>query len=202
MYYTSTRYTRYTTATVYDSWVSWYPRDSINTTGYELAPMAPVSRDTRSKLTVLLVGFLLLSQFVDELVRMGIFGTHTSPSRAFRGGIGLDELDRGVVMRGGGDDLRLKSHTSYLTTISESHTSFLTPMNIASIHSHMPELTAIAVGGKHTPELAAVFSSCSMRCGGDVFSSCSMRCGGDVSNVFSSYSKRCGGECTSITNIV
>ena len=142
MYYTSTRYTRYTTATVYDSWVSWYPRDSINTTGYELAPMAPVSRDTRSKLTVLLVGFLLLSQFVDELVRMGIFGTHTSPSRAFRGGIGLDELDRGVVMRGGGDDLRLKSHTSYLTTISESHTSFLTSMNIASIHSHMPELTA------------------------------------------------------------
>ena len=127
MYYTSTRYTRYTTATVCDSWVSWYPRDSINTTGYELAPMAPVSRDTRSKLTVLLVGFLLLSQFVDELVRMGIFGTHTSPSRAFRGGIGSDELDGGVVMRGGGDDLRLKSHTSYLTTISESHTSFLHP---------------------------------------------------------------------------
>ncbi len=37
----------------------------------------------------------------------------------FRGGIGLDELDRGVVRGGGGDDLRLKSHT----TIS-SHTSF------------------------------------------------------------------------------
>ena len=158
MYYTSTRYTRYTTATVYDSWVSWYPRDSINTTGYELAPMAPVSRDTRSKLIVGIV-FLLLTQFADELDKMGIFGTHPSPSRAFRGGIGLDELDRGVVMRGGGDDLRLKSHTSYLTTISESHISFLTPMYIASIHPHMPELTASTVGGKHTPELAASAAS-------------------------------------------
>ena len=155
MYYTSTRYTRYTTATVCDSWVSWYPRDSINTTGYELAPMAPASRDTRSKLTVLLVGFLLLSQFVDELVRMGIFGTHPSPSRAFRGGIGLDELDRGVEMRGGGDDLRLKSHTSYLTTISDSHTSVLTPMYLASIHPHRPALTASAVSGLQTPGLAA-----------------------------------------------
>ena len=80
--YTSTRYTRYITAT--NDRVGSHTCLSINTTGYDSAPMALTSRDARSKMTDEL---LVLSQFSYDLVKREFLGTNTSPSRAFRGGI-------------------------------------------------------------------------------------------------------------------